>query len=231
MESQISDNDRDACRHFDLNLEAYLEGDDRVEVVAHARQCPYCAVVLADLEQIRFASRHLLAEEPPSRVWANIRATLAAEGVIHEQLPAWQRWIPLHRLLHSPGPVGALAGLAVLAVAMLVLPQAYEISRPSDILPVDETLTMAAAFSPNAGGDLSRTAREMEEAYLARQSSFEPALKESYRRSLDTLDTTIQECAKHCQRDPGNALARQYLMRAYQSKVEVLASALEYRGR
>jgi hypothetical protein len=68
----------------------------------------------------------------------------------------------------------------------------------------------------------------MELAYQAREGSLEPTLKATYNRSLETLDATILECIRQCKRDPGNALARQFLMHAYQSKAEVLASALEF---
>ncbi len=226
-----SDGPRAGCRQFDLNLEAYLEGEARPKVAEHARECAYCAVMLADLEQIRFASRHLPLPEPSPRVWANIRASLAAEGIIREQIPAWRRWIPHLRLLQSPGPISALAGLAVLALTLLGLPEGFQILGPSDIPSGGETATVTAAVLPHMSSDLTRTLREMEAAYQARESSFEPALKESYKKSLDTLDATIEECARHCQREPGNALARQYLMHAYQSKAEVLASALESSGR
>jgi hypothetical protein len=212
-----------ACQVFEQNLSAYLEGESRPEVSAHALACPYCQVLLADLEQVRFASRHLPIEEPPTRVWANIRATLAEEGIIREQVPAWRRWIPQL----SVRPVGALAGLAMLALILLGTPHGYETTGTSDILPETEGVVAAGLAASGGSGNWGRTLKEMEEAYMAREGSMEPTLRDTYARSLSALDTTIQECTRHCRRDPRNTLARQYLMRAYHSKIEVLASALE----
>jgi len=218
-----------ACRQFDLNLQAYLEGEGRPEVAAHARECAACAVILADMEQIRSASGELPLEEPPARLWSNLRAALEAEGLIHEPSPAWHRWVP--RLFPSPAPLSALAGLALLALALLLSPQNFQRPGDSNILSNGEAVTVAGLFPAGADFDLVRTVKEMEETYSSRESSVEPALQDTYKKSLEALNTSIDECVQHCKRDPGNALARQYLMLAYRSKAEVLASALENNNR
>jgi hypothetical protein len=218
---------RTLCRQFDRELSAYLEGEDKPEVLAHAQQCPYCSVFLTDLEQIRFTSHHLPLEPPPARVWANVHATLEAEGIIREQVPAWHRWLPRPGFLPHSAPVGALACLALVGLTLMVSPRSYE--TPGDVawLPASAQTTAAAAFVPVLNDELTRTLAEMESAYQSRESLLEPALKATYRKSLASLDASIQESFVHCQREPGNALAREYLVNAYQSKVEVLASALE----
>lgn len=218
-----------ACRQFDLSLQAYMEGEGRPEVAAHARACAACAVILADLEQIRSASCELPLEEPPARLWSNIRAALEVEGIIHEPSPAWHRWVP--RLFPSPAPLGALTGLAVLALALLLSPQNFQRPGDSNMLSNGEAVNVASLLPAGGDFDLVRTVKEMEVAYSSRESSVEPALQDTYRKSLEALDTSIDECVRHCKREPGNALARHYLMLAYQSKAEVLASALEYNNR
>jgi hypothetical protein len=227
QENSMAGAARVACRAFDQELAAYLDGEDKPRVLAHAQECPFCGVVLADMEQIQRVSRDLPLLEPPSRLWANVRATLASEGVIHDPFPAWQRWIPRLTFVREPQPLGALAGLAVLALVLLNSPRSFETSSASGILPEGE-LVLAAGFVPELTPALADTVSQMEVAYQARESSLEPALKATYQRSLRTLDATIQECIRQCKREPGNALARQYLMHAYQSKAEVLASALEF---
>jgi hypothetical protein len=218
-----------ACRQFDLSLAAYLEGEDHPEVAAHARECASCAVILADVEQIRSTSRELPLEEPPARLWANIRVTLRAEGIIHEPAPAWRQWIP--QFFPRPAPLGALAGLATLALALLISPQNFEKPGASNMLSSGEPVTVAGLVPVGTDFDLVRTLKEMEQAYGSRESSVEPALQDTYRKSLEALDASIDECVRHCKREPGNTLARHYLMLAYQSKAEVLASALEYSNR
>ncbi len=223
-----NDNARPGCRAFDLGLATYLEGEDRPEVTLHARQSTFCNVVLADLEQIRVMSASLPLPEPPARLWANVRAALAEEGVIRERQSFWQRWFPSPHWIPEARPVGALAALAAMALVLLSSPQGFETPRGSDILAKGEPVVMAGLVPPELTPALAQTVGQMEAAFRAQEDSFEPALKATYKQSLEALDATIRETVGQCRRDPGDALARQYLMNAYQSKAEVLASALEF---
>jgi hypothetical protein len=219
------------CREFDQDLSACLEEEDKPEVLAHAQQCPFCSVVLADLEQIRFASHHLPLAEPPARMWGNIRAALEAEGIIREPVPVWHRWLTHLGLRHNPAPVGALACLALLGITLLLSPPSLQTPGSVERLPARGETTAVASFVPVINDDLARALAEMENAYWARESFMEPALKDAYRKSLKSLNASIEESTQHCQHHPGSALAREYLVQAYQSKVEVLAAALEFPGR
>jgi predicted nucleic acid-binding protein len=69
-----------ACAQFSTDLEAYLEGEARPLIAAHASECPACNSLLADLQLIQAAARDLPLEEPSPAVWANIRQSLAAQG-------------------------------------------------------------------------------------------------------------------------------------------------------
>ena len=71
-----------ACSRFDDELEAFLEGEARPFIMAHAQDCASCGALLADLQAIRKAARELPLEAPSPAVWANVRARLAAEGAI-----------------------------------------------------------------------------------------------------------------------------------------------------
>jgi hypothetical protein len=221
------ENPRPGCQAFDLNLGAYLEGEDRPEVVRHARECRYCSVVLADLEQIRATSAAHPLPEPPARLWANIRATLEEEGVIRERQSFWQRWFPSPRLAPEARPVGALLALATLALVLIASTRSFETSRPSDILAHGGTVITAGITVPGLTPALAETVGQMEAAFFAQEDTFEPAVKATYKKSLEALDTSIRETMGACERDPEDQLSRQYLVSAYQMKAEVLASALE----
>jgi len=71
-----------ACSRFDNELEAFLEGEARPFIMAHAQDCASCGALLADLQAIRKAARELPLETPSPVVWANVRARLEAEGAI-----------------------------------------------------------------------------------------------------------------------------------------------------
>ena len=222
------DDARAACRQFDLDLLAYLEGEDRPVVPAHARECVYCGVLLADLEQATFASHHLPIEEPPARVWANIRARLASEGVIREQVSSWRRWLQHQILQPASAPAGALACLTILSIFLLGPGDSSGLKRASGWLSPGAAPAIATASVLGMDKNLLQTLRQMEESYQALEVTLDPDLKTAYRQSLGTLDDCIRECLTHCQRQPTDALAHEYLLNAYRSKAQVLASALQF---
>jgi hypothetical protein len=224
------DDARAACRQFDLELPAYLEGEDRPAVPAHARECVYCSVLLADLEQAVFASHHLPIDEPPARVWANIRARLASEGLIREQVSGWGRWLQHQVLRPASASAGALACLTILSV-FLLSPADSGLKKASGWLSPGTTPAVATASVLGTDTELLKTLRQMEESYQALEATLDPNLKATYRQSLGTLDDCIRECVTHCQRQPTDTLAREYLLNAYRAKAQVLASALQFDGR
>ncbi len=222
---------RALCLQFDLNLPAYLEGENRPEVVRHAQQCPFCGVVLADLQLLRSQSVEVLLEDPPVRVWANIRATLEAEGVFREPATGWLSWFPQTGLLRYAAPVAALASMVLVGTLLLV--------RPPSSTPVPNSISssapgnIASTVAPLVAADLrlEEAVREMEKSYKSRETSIDPVVHASYQKGLDSLDNSIRECKESVDKEPGDTLAREYLATAYQQKAAVLSAALEYDGR
>ena len=215
------------CLAFDLNVLAFLEGENRPEVTRHAAACPYCKVLLADLQLISTAGRDVTLSEPPARVWANIRAALAEEGIIHARPSFWQRWFPIANLAPEARPVGALLALAAMALVLIGSIQNYETSRPSDKMAHEGAVITAGFVPPGMSPAFVETVRQMEGTFRAQENSFEPAMQATFKKSLEALDASIEESWGQCQRNPSDLLARQYLVDAYQTKAEVLASALE----
>jgi len=205
---------RAQCLQFDSDLPAYLEGEDRPSVASHARECAYCRVILADLKLIQAEAGEVLLEDPPARVWANVRATLAAEGIFREPVSGWLRWIPQTGLLRYSAPVAALGVLTLFATLLLLQPRS-SVNGPS------ESSTQA----------LEKTVGAMEQSYRARAKSFDPAVRASYQKGLDSLDDSIRECKVSVQHEPFDSLAQEYLATAYEQKAAVLSAALEYNGR
>ena len=216
-----------ACWQFEAELAAFLEGEDRSAVAAHAQECAFCGVTLAELEQIRSLSQQLPLEEPPPAVWANIRATLATEDAFREPVSLWRRWFPQFGMPRNPAAVGALACLVIFGFILLAPPGGLELRTPAGALSASSKATVSAAAYSIEPSDLARTVRELESSYKAREMFFEPTLHAAYEKSLESLNTSIRESLDFCRHEPSNALAREYLIAAYEQKAEVLASALE----
>jgi hypothetical protein len=222
----------EACRQFDREVADYLDGENRPGVLAHARECVFCGVVLEDLRAVVSGSKALAFVDPPARVWANIRATLVAEGVIREPESEWKRWLAPLAHVWRPAPVLALAGMIILAVTLTIPrpalhPTLTETSSPK--LSLNEPVAPQEISSENIA--LTRTVNDLERDYQSRKTSFEPAVKDTYDKSLASLDNSIHEASVSVEREPDNSLAREYLLTAYQQKAEVLSAALEFDGR
>jgi len=201
----------DACRQFDAELLDYLEGESRPHVAEHAAECPYCAARLGDLLLIRTSAGDLEAAEPPARLWANVRAGLAAEGLIRERRErGWWSWAL------RPAPALALAGLVLLG---------FVFAWSSGLLRRGSRVTSAAVVLVDPA--LANRMDKMEQAFRERAALLDPNVKAAYEKGLSSLDAEIQECNDSLTRQPDDALAREYLASAYTEKARVLASAME----
>jgi hypothetical protein len=220
----------EACRFFDAQVADYLEGEDRPAVVAHATECPFCAVIFADLRALISGSAALEGEDPPARVWANIRATLAAEGVFREPAGFWARWVSGLTSLPGPALVGSLVAVMALAIGLSVSREAFG-PRTTPRSPAARVVTVAARPVSGEDAALAETLKELENSYQARKASFDPGLKDTYEKSLASLNNSIRETQDSVEQEPGNTLAREYLDAAYEQKAEVLSAALEYDSR
>ncbi|HZO99688.1 MAG TPA: hypothetical protein VFD30_05305 [Terriglobia bacterium] len=216
----------DECRRFDAELGPYLEGEGRPFVPAHATQCRFCEVVLADLEAIRSAGRALPLEGPSPAVWANVRANLRAEGIIHEPVSLWQQWLGSNGFLRTHAPLGALTALLVFAVVLLNTSRRPPHSPGTDFAGGEKVVSASIGLPDQQ--QLETTLLELETSFRAREATLDPALKAAYIRGLESLNESIRECSESVRRQPENTLARQYLLSAYTQKAEILETALEF---
>jgi len=219
-----------ACRMFEAGVSAYLDGETKPELVAHASECRFCRVVLSDLKQLVTTSATLADEDPPARLWANVRSVLASEGLIKKPAGFWKSWLPNLEFLPQPAPIAAVGALALLSMA-LVMPPSVSTSAANALTRASSRVQMASSTALDVDSNLQHTVQELQAIYQARALSFEPSASATYQQGLRSLDVSIKECQDSVQREPANTLAREYLLTAYQQKAEVLESALEFDGR
>jgi hypothetical protein len=218
------------CQEFDLKLAAFLEGEASADVSTHAEQCSSCGSLLSDLQLIRASAKDMPLESPPPRVWSNIRARLAEEGIIREQKSFWRRWVPSVSLVPRSATSTALALALMLAVMMLFKGDIQKVGSQKPVATAVVATAVPVGLSA-VQSNLARTVEAMEENYKAHEASLDPSAKQVYRAGLTSLDNSIHECLDSLHKQPHNILVREYLMQAYAQKAEVLASAMEYGGR
>ena len=216
-----------ACYQFELELEAYMEGENRPFVPAHTRECAFCRVIVEDLEALRSAALAMPREEPSPAVWSNIRAQLVASGAFAERVSVWN-WVGQLDFLRRPVPVMAFACLLLLG-CFVTVPRTYlEQDTAAGLSGMPARTAMRSMAFTGDSDALPRLVQELEETFRAREGSLAPDLKATYENSLNSLDVSIRECSDSLQREPDNTLAHEYLLAAYSQKAQVLSSALEF---
>lgn len=214
----------EACERFSEGLAAYLDGGEAPELLAHAASCDFCQCVLADVQLIRGAGPALAIEDPPPRVWVNVRLALEQEGIIHHRAGLLGgTWAGLGRM-RWPAPVIAVAA----AVVMIVLFKFPGVLVRPAIQPESAAVAAQTYAEPADLASLRQSIQPLEQAYQANASMLEPSLKTAYQTSLRSLNEEIQECQASMKREPQDDLARQYLSTAYFQKAQLLRSALDY---
>lgn len=220
---------RPQCRQFDLELADFLEGEERPFIQSHARQCTACSNLLEDLGALRRVSVSLAEEEPPARMWANLRVALVQEGIIRTQKSFWQRIFGSLAWGPSPVTVTALAGVAALALFFLSTPG--RLDRHAGLFSQGSVQTAdLVSAQDNTLHDVTSATEDMERTFHARAASYDPTVKQTYQKSLDSLNEEIRQCQAAMEQEPANSMAREYLSQAYVQKAQVLQSALEYEG-
>ncbi len=209
------------CFQFDSELEAFLEGESRPFVSAHARACPFCGPVLADLDELRVAARTIPWEDPSTAVWANLRARMEQEGIFRERTPGWG-WLRRLHVWPHPAPLGALASVVLVGVFLMMSPNPFPSTRRA---------TAISLLDPGQAADLTHAIQDLEATYQLNSKYLAPDVKATYDKGLDSLNQSIRESLASLRQEPDNALAHEYLMDAYTRKAEVLTSALEFEGR
>jgi hypothetical protein len=111
------------------DLEAVLEQEGLAPLPTEAREhlaaCSACQGFLADLNSIVGAARQFPSEiAPPDRIWLSLRAQLAAEGVIKENLELSEKpgWLQNVAALFAPRTLATFGvAVALLLASFLVV--------------------------------------------------------------------------------------------------------------
>jgi hypothetical protein len=212
----------DVARHLSDFVDGALPPDTATMVVAHLHACPACRSVAADLRAVSLAGRTLDRPDPPERVWAAIADRLGTEpSVSRRARPPRSKW-----------PALAAAALLVAALGILfsrtLRPDAPRLAGNAETTPsvktIEQELSEAERHYERAIADLETVAR-------IRNGSLDPAIAQTLRDSLATIDAAIEQSRQVLRTEPDNDVARASLFDALHSKVAVLQTAVSLDGR
>jgi hypothetical protein len=209
------------CQEFESVLEQASEQPMPAEAAAHLKQCENCRSLAADLETITTMARELSVpdEEPPARVWNQLRAQLVDEGII--RTPEFQ---------HAPGQKsGWLAGvlgfmrrpvMVAAYAAVMVFTAGLAWQHYQNVDDPNQFPSSAVAAQNNLN--------KLEAQTMGDLQTIDPDANVKLRRDLKIVNDFIAVCEKAVREEPKDEAARQYLYGAYQQKSQLLAAATEH---
>jgi hypothetical protein len=209
------------CREFESVLEQASEQPMPAEATAHLKQCENCRSLTADLEAITAMARELSVpdEEPPARVWTQLRAQLVEEGII--RTPEFQHAEPARTgwfagalsWMRRPVMVAAYAAVMVIVAGVTWL-HYQNVDDPNQF----------PASAVTAQNNLNK----LEAQTMGDLQTIDPDANVKLRADLKIVNDFIAVCEKAVREQPKDETARQYLYGAYQQKSELLAAATEH---
>jgi anti-sigma-K factor RskA len=217
-------------------LSAFVDGDlsatEMAAVRAHAATCPHCTAAIADLRALVANTRVLGAPEPPPTLWSSIEGALDDQGRFG--------WLSIANW--RPFGVGALAGAAVVALLVFVLPALHRTGAPpaAEVVATSNAASAEAAYDPllhEAEAEFAEAAAAYERsiaklrALLAREEArWSPQERTRMAERLARLDETIARSRELAHRTPGDSAGNEQLFAAYQQKIAFLAAAVHRGG-
>jgi hypothetical protein len=209
------------CREFESVLEQASEQPMPAEAAAHVKQCEYCRSLTADLEAITAMARELSVpdEEPPARVWTQLRAQLVEEGIIRTTEfqhagPARNGWFAgALSWMRRPVMVAAYAAMMVFAAGLTWM-HYQNVDDPNQ-------------FPANAVATQNNL-NKLEAQTMGDLQTIDPDANVKLRADLKIVNDFIAVCEKAVREQPKDETARQYLYGAYQQKSQLLAAATEH---
>ena len=217
------------CSQAQKLVSEYVDGslDKRqaAELEKHLASCEDCREVLKDLQGIVREAREMKMVIPPDTAWQKISGALAGPRLEEPVRERAGLELPVRAFFAFRRPLwtAAAAALLVVVVGGLALLQPWRRSVP---LGPGMTDAYTLAKLDEAKGYYRQAIQALNEAAAAQKGALDPALAAAFDKNLALVDASIEACQKAVRRDPGNLETQNYLLAAYQDKVEVLTSLI-----
>jgi hypothetical protein len=162
---------------------------------------------------------------PRTLATAGVGVMLAIAAFLTMHKPAAQvanAVVPIQPQLHQVQKAPPVVQSSVVPPPQLA-PKQHSLVKPP--------LTASESVSPTPTEELysafPATVTQFENELPQARQAGNPAVDDSLRKNLRTVNEFIKECEKHLKKYPQDMLAREYLNSAYQQKAELIAALLD----
>lgn len=213
------------CTEFQKNLPEVMENGGGTDESGHLHSCAVCSDLVQDLKYIAEAARLLVPMHDPSpHVWENIEQRLEHEGLIRPARGTVRMepfLIPSQRRSNFYGWAGAAAAVLV-AITIL----AYNrLQSPVTVNPPTIMTTTTTGNGPVQTADITD---DDDKALILAVTHKSPSMGETYKKRLSSVENYIHDAKDSVKMNPGDDIARQHLMNAYQQRDALYEMAVSY---
>lgn len=198
----------------------------------HVRSCAGCAGLVREVNLLRWEARQLVeAEQPPDRVWANVRSELNREGVLREPgARSWLTsvlafgWLPRLPMSVAYASVFFLALVGVEYVRDQVTPSAAP-ATASALLPstadVASEQVAASVASPEPAREEEKVIQRAEQRVIEKAP---PERRAVFVRNLQQLDSSVGQLQRFLNEHPDDPLALEQLFIIQQQRTRFVGT-------
>jgi len=203
--------------YIDSNLEArknsYLE--------QHLDTCPGCQKLLKDFQGIVKEAQDLKESSPSEKIWLKMKERLEAkEQEVHTLKPQKIEWFT--SLLSPPKLKYALSAALLLAVIVATATLGLWYRQGGKVLGSEDRQKYTVAKLEEAEHHYQLAIKALWEAALAQEGSLDPQVVAVFQRNLEAINSSIVACKEAVLREPSSIENRNYLLAAYQGKIDFL---------
>jgi hypothetical protein len=205
------------CRNITPILSEYVDGllsaPEYEQVEAHLAQCAHCRELADDLRRLVSELGDLPAHRPPDELKQRIQLRARAQGLIAERRPFWLR----------PAAGWIVAAAACLLLAVLLLPGTGGSPAP------DPTAEMSDIYHDlrSAENLYLNAIDRMDQLASLKLDQMPPEMRQTFETNLALINQTLAESRTYVLENAQNPRAWEYLLAAYQKKVEFLSLIIE----
>ena len=225
------------CRQIHRLINDFLDGElgekDRQQLQAHLEKCPSCRDMYEDLKAIKSGVVRAGEVEPSDRVWEKLKSRIQAEilpQLLEEPVRAAKKPTrKISRWFGLPSPVFRYA--AATLIFLFFVAGAFYLGRyyqkPGQ--PPVQMASQSPALQKIEEAEFyyKKAVQSLTEALESYNGGLPPELTEIVQANLNLLDRTIDLARQAVNEKPEDQQARDFLISAYNSKMNFLNNMLE----
>ena len=204
-----------------LHADGELPSGERELIETHLTTCDACRGLLRDLDRLRRAASSLGPVTPPDHVWLQVAGRMRIErpGALRaparrERRAAMGQWM------------GLAAALLVVSISAYFFVRTTPPGAPASNAAATVTVESVSDDLTKTMADFERIIQNLQTLAQARDSELDPVLAQSLDHNLRVINGAIEESRGALKQNPGNEMARESLLEAFERKVTVLTATV-----